>query len=59
VKLKKKIRKRLLKPVRKLIKRHGAIVAAELVTGLITAAAARGVAKSKDRGKKERRASAA
>lgn len=57
MKLKKKIRKRLLKPVRKLIKRHGAIVAAELVAGLITAAAARGVARSKD--KKERRASAA
>jgi hypothetical protein len=56
VKLKKKIRKRLLKPVRKLIKRHGAVVATELVMALITAAAAKGATTGKK--KKDRRVGA-
>jgi hypothetical protein len=41
VKLKMKIRKRLAKPVRKLVKAYGPMIAAELVTALVAAAAAR------------------
>ncbi|WP_420130120.1 hypothetical protein [Longimicrobium sp.] len=41
MKLKKKIRKRLMKPVRKLVKQYGPVIAAELVTAVVAAAAAR------------------
>jgi hypothetical protein len=49
VKLKKKIRKRLMKPVRKLVKRHGAVIAAEIVGTLIAAAATRATKDKKQR----------
>jgi hypothetical protein len=51
VKLKKKIRKRLAKPVRKLVKAYGPVIAAELVTALVAAAAARGAGGKKKRTK--------
>lgn len=45
MKLKKNIRKRLTKPVKKLVKRHGAEIAIKLLTGIVTAAAAGAVGK--------------
>lgn len=49
MKLKKKVRKRLIKPVRKLVKRHGTEIAVKLLTGLVTAAAAGAVKKRQER----------
>ena len=53
MKLKKKIRKRLAKPVRKLVKAYGPEIAANLVTAFIAAAASRAAS-----GKKRSRATA-
>lgn len=47
MKLNKKIRKRLTKPVRKLIKRHGADAAVELVTAFVAATASGAIASKK------------
>lgn len=55
MKLKKKIRKRLAKPLRKLVKDYGPLIAAEMVTALIAAAAARKTAGGK-KNKAKRRA---
>lgn len=49
MKLKKKIRKRLTKPVRKLVKRHGTEFAVKVLTGLVTAAAAGALEKKRER----------
>lgn len=59
MKLKKKIRKRLAKPLRKLVKDYGPLIAAEMVTALIAAAAARKTAGGKQKNAKRRAVEAA
>jgi hypothetical protein len=59
VKLKKKIRKRLAKPLRKLVKDYGPLIAAEMVTALIAAAVARKSAGGKKKHAKRRAIEAA
>lgn len=59
MKLKKKIRKRLAKPLRKLVKDYGPVIAAEMVTALIAAAAARKAAGGKKKHARRRAIEAA